>query len=72
MLPLLGCLHQQIKHLDQLTYRYAFEKEREEFEPSATLTIDNDRTVPVHWIMLHLDPTTISQRISQREELSIF
>ena len=62
----LQSLHQQIKHLDKLTYKYAFEKDRSEYEFSDSIAIREGCEVAVHWILLNLDPSLIAKRIADR------
>jgi ATPase subunit of ABC transporter with duplicated ATPase domains len=49
-------LRQEIKKIDFLTYRYSFEEERGNFEPSSSITTSEGDELPVYWIMLHLEP----------------
>ena len=52
--PELKSLHAEIKHIDQLTFKYAFEEERRTFDPSYMLNINENRDVEIHWILLNL------------------
>ena len=65
-------LHQEIKQIDQLTFRYAFEKERKEFEPSYLVNLGGQNEVKVHWILLDLKPEEIKKRISRREKMGVY